>query len=61
MGRRSIPAYRSVIQELKNLCPNLSPDKIMSDYESGQIRVWREEFPNADWEGCLFHFMAVSI
>jgi len=44
MERRTLSAYRDVFQLLKNVCPNLNPSVIVSDWEYPQQQAWREAF-----------------
>jgi len=46
MERRTYLAYRAVIHLLKQLCPNLQPGVIVTDWEWGQQRAWQEAFPS---------------
>lgn len=53
--------YHSVFRLLKDKAFNLlnliiSPDQIMTDYESSIIPVIRLEFPRTHHSGCYFHF-----
>lgn len=61
MERRTTPAYQAVFQRLKLLSPYFDPQIVMNDYELGLLRALRAEFPNAESDGCLFHFVAVSV
>lgn len=59
MERRTIPAYRAIFQELKNLSPNFRPERTMTDYELALLAGIDAEFPGVDSSGCLFHYVAV--
>ncbi|XP_050517464.1 uncharacterized protein LOC126892075 [Diabrotica virgifera virgifera] len=47
--------YRRMIELLKNIGPNLNPNKISCDFELAAINAFRDAFPNAQMLGCLFH------
>ncbi|XP_034232470.1 uncharacterized protein LOC117640240 [Thrips palmi] len=61
MERRTRPAYQAVFQRLKLLSPFFDPESVMSDYELALMGALRIEFPNADSDGCLFHFVVSSV
>jgi len=46
MESRTIPAYTAVFNLLKDVCPNLNPQVIQSDWELAQQRAWQEVFPS---------------
>ena len=54
-------AYRRLFRELTDFVdeehlPHLQPTSVMSDYESGMIEAFKEVFPGAEVNGCLFPF-----
>ncbi|XP_034254486.1 uncharacterized protein LOC117653153 [Thrips palmi] len=55
MERKSYEGYMAVFRLLKHLCPNLNPEVVITDWEAGQQRAWRNSFPNATIQGCLWH------
>lgn len=46
MENKTYEGYSAVFRLLKHLCPNLNPETIISDWESGQQRAWQEAFPS---------------
>jgi len=53
MEKRTISAYRAVFSLLKDVCPNLDPRVILTDWERAQQAAWQEAFPSE----CLYnHF-----
>ena len=45
MEKKTLPAYRAVLQLLKDICPNLNPEVVMTDWEYSQQVAWQEAFP----------------
>lgn len=60
MNKRTVKAYKAVIEKLKELLPNFSPKVCISDYEKGLRRALRECFPRCKVLGCHFHYSQVS-
>lgn len=48
--------YTTIMQQLKLAVPNLKPKTIMVDFEKAAIDAAAQVFPNADINGCFFHF-----
>lgn len=45
MERRTFSAYKAVFHLLKQICPNINPSVIISDWEYAQQKAWQEAFP----------------
>lgn len=61
MERRTKEAYKAVFQEVKRRNPRFDPSHFMNDYELAILAAVREEFSNAESDGCLYHYVAVSV
>jgi len=48
--------YESMMRQVKNLCPNLKPTYIMTDFELAAANVFRSVYKNAKGIGCYFYF-----
>uniref|UniRef100_A0A914V0A6 MULE transposase domain-containing protein n=1 Tax=Plectus sambesii TaxID=2011161 RepID=A0A914V0A6_9BILA len=44
------------VLHLKQLCPNMSPCSIMTDFEPAALGAFQYVWPRAEMKGCLFHF-----
>ncbi|XP_042143102.1 uncharacterized protein LOC121833694 [Ixodes scapularis] len=55
MTKRSQEAYGRVFRTLKELCPRLSPQTLMMDFEVAAKRAFQSVFPTAKVTGCFFH------
>ena len=45
-----------LLQQVKQLQPDASPETIMTDFEPAIVSASRQEFPMARHRGCFFHF-----
>ncbi|KAJ1522440.1 hypothetical protein ONE63_001630 [Megalurothrips usitatus] len=61
MERRTVAAYTAIFSLLKQVCPNFNPELIISDWEYPQQKAWRDAFPNAQLQGCLWHMCRAFI
>jgi len=52
---RTTPTYVRMLTALKNLCPELAPKMIMSDFEKASVNAFQEVFPGSENKGCFFH------
>lgn len=59
MNKRTVNAYKSVLEEIKALYPQFSPKVAITDYEKGLRRALRECFKNTKVLGCHFHYSQV--
>ncbi len=48
--------YHKVVQKVKELVPNFSPEKAMGDFESSPGEAFKAAFPDCEIGGCHFHF-----
>ena len=55
MNSKSTSSYVSILTELNNIRPGLNPETIMTDYEHAALLAFRQIYPNAQQQGCLFH------
>ncbi|CAN8008605.1 unnamed protein product [Ixodes pacificus] len=55
MTKRSQEAYGRVFRTLKELCPRLSPQTLMMDFEVAAKRAFQSVFPTARVTGCFSH------
>lgn len=60
MMSRTQAAYVTLFSFIKQLAPNLEPERIHSDFERAQINAWRQTFPLSVIVGCLWHYAVVS-
>lgn len=55
-GRKDFFTYETILRQLKIAEPRLEPKLIMVDFERAAISAAQTVFPNADVNGCYFHF-----
>lgn len=55
MTQRTEDAYAAAFQEILNICPNLAPTKIYTDYELAAINAFSRIFQGVIMKGCYFH------
>ena len=64
MASKSRDAYVTIFKEIKRRAAasslSFTPQTIMSDFESGLISAIRDEFPNAQHQGCYFNYTQVQ-
>ena len=48
--------YHKVLQKIKELVPNFTPEKAMGDFESSPGEAFKTTFPECEIGGCQFHF-----
>lgn len=60
MTRRTIPAYVALFNFIKFIMPRFQPTLIMCDFEEAEQVAWSTCFPEADVQGCLWHYAVVS-
>ena len=48
--------YVRLLQQVKQLQPDVYPETFMTDFESAIVSAIRQEFPTAKNRGCFFHF-----
>jgi hypothetical protein len=64
MSKKMQAMYCAMFTQLKVACQGLglqlSPQEILSDFESGLIPAVALEFPASHHRGCHFHFCQVS-
>lgn len=53
---KTTATYRRIFDELMILQPNFNPTNIVVDFELATVKAIREIFPNANIQGCYFHF-----
>lgn len=53
---RTTQTYDRVLTALNNLQTNLDPKMIVSDFEQASLTSFSDHFPNAEQQGCYFHF-----
>jgi len=58
---KSEAVYELMIKEVKNLCPNLNPTTIMTDFEPASINAFKKAWKNSKNFGCFFHFKQAII
>lgn len=61
MERKSTRTYIILLKSIKMLNPRFSPSKIHTDFEIAEFSAFKTVFPEAEVEGCLFHYSNVSI
>lgn len=55
LQNKQTATYAEMINRLKELVPDLSPEKISCDFELAAINAFKDAFPEAEILGCLFH------
>jgi hypothetical protein len=55
LNNKDTVTYNRVLELLEEKRA-FNPDSIMVDFETASINAFRDHFPNADLQGCLFHF-----
>ena len=55
LQKKNIQTYTNMCQILKQLLPNLTPQKVLVDFEKVCISAVHSNFPNAEVKGCYFH------
>lgn len=58
---RTQDAYVTLFSYIKQLAPNLEPQRIHCDFERAQMNAWRISFARSDIVGCLWHYGVVSV
>ena len=53
---KSEEIYTRMLEQLKQLRPQLNPRKIISDFEKAILNSFHNIFPFASQHGCFFHF-----
>lgn len=48
--------YIRLLEEVKKLKPNLSPQTVMLDFEKASVNAFHSSFPSIEIRGCFFHF-----
>ena len=49
-------SYLTVVEFISHRCPNLNPVTVVLDFEKAEHKAFRTCYPNAEVQGCLFHF-----
>lgn len=52
---KSRATYDRLLGVMKELIPNASPNKILTDFESAAMNAFRDAYPSANICGCYFH------
>lgn len=60
MSRRTEPAYMALFDFIKFIMPEFQPRTIMCDLEEAETNAFSRAFPEADVQGCLWHYDVVS-
>uniref|UniRef100_A0A914WPA9 MULE transposase domain-containing protein n=1 Tax=Plectus sambesii TaxID=2011161 RepID=A0A914WPA9_9BILA len=55
MPNRQKQTYIKMLQHLKQLCPNMAPRSIMTDFEQAALGAFQHVWPRAEIKGCFFH------
>ena len=55
LQRKNLATYNRMFEIMKGLLPNLSPRKILVDFEKACISASLIAFPNTEVKGCYFH------
>ena len=53
---KSAAVYEKAFRALKELNPDLSPKRVITDFELAAINSFRKIFPRTEVKGCFFHF-----
>lgn len=56
MTKKSQALYASVLRHVKGIATNFSPNQFIMDFETALINASTGEFPDAQIQGCFFHF-----
>lgn len=61
MEYKTEQAYRTVLEYIKTIAPDLRPQLIITDFERAIQNSVQEAFPDSQVVGCWFHSANVSI
>ena len=56
LTNKNTSVYKKAFSALKDLNPDLSPVRIVTDFELAAIIAFQDLFPSVDIKGCFFHF-----
>lgn len=56
MTKKTDKLYVAVFERVKEMLPTFSPNVIVMDFEAALIGAVSEVFPDAEVQGCFFHF-----
>uniref|UniRef100_A0A914W7H6 MULE transposase domain-containing protein n=1 Tax=Plectus sambesii TaxID=2011161 RepID=A0A914W7H6_9BILA len=55
MANRQKATYVRMFQHLRQLCPKMSPEVVMTDFEDAALKAYQVVWPNVQNKGCFFH------
>ena len=55
MCGKSRSTYDNLLRVLKDLIPDSSPRRILTDFESAAMNAFKDAYVNAEVRGCYFH------
>ena len=62
MTSKSVSAYNAVLNVINDeVALHVNPTHVMTDYEAALQTVVQQQFPNAQVQGCWFHFTQVGL
>lgn len=62
MSGKTEVAYTKIFQVIKfEVWPEMNPKTWMADFEDAQSNALENNYPNAELQGCYFHYTQVSI
>lgn len=53
---KSGDVYKQLFNIIKDIWPDLAPERISCDFELAIVNAARESWPTASIDGCFFHF-----
>lgn len=52
---KSSATYTRLLQEVKSIIPNATPEVILTDFERSAMNAFRDAYPSSQVTGCYFH------
>ena len=56
LPKKTESIYGDLLSNIKNLCPDLSPLRVLVDFKMAMMNALHEKFTNVEVTGCFFHF-----
>jgi len=60
MAGKKANDYQAILCYMKEHFPNWEPQTVVTDYEAGLRKAFKEVFPDTEIRGCFFHYSQVT-